>query len=410
MSAAAQKAAKKNTDTFIWEGVDRKGKKVSGETEAAGPAFVNAILRRQGINPIKVRKRPKPLFQSKKKITPKDVAIFTRQLSTMITAGIPIVQAFDIVGKGHENPSMRALLASIRADIETGTTMTQALRKHPLYFDELYCNLVAAGEQAGILDSLLEKIATYKEKTEAIKGKIKSALFYPTAIMVVAFVITAILLIFVIPKFQQLFSSFGANLPALTQMVVNMSHGFRHWWWLIFGGIGGSVFMIGYTYKRSLKMQYAIDKLSLQFPIFGAVIKKATIARFARTLATMFAAGMPLIDALDSVAGAAGNKLYFDGIMAMKTDISTGMQLQAAMNATDLFPNMVIQMVAIGEESGELDTMLGKVADFYEGEVDDAVAALSSLMEPIIMVVLGVIVGGLVIAMYLPIFRMASAV
>ncbi|HET9122857.1 MAG TPA: type II secretion system F family protein [Acidiferrobacteraceae bacterium] len=406
----ATTAENKKGSIFLWEGVDRKGRKVSGEISAAGLALVNAMLRRQGINPTKVRKRPKALFSSKKKITPKDVAIFTRQLSTMIAAGIPVVQAFDIVGKGHDNPSMRELLASIRGDIETGTTMTQALGKHPLYFDELYCNLVGAGEQAGILDTLLEKIATYKEKTEAIKGKIKSALFYPTAIIVVAFIITAILLIFVIPEFQSLFKSFGAALPSLTQMIVNLSQDFRKWWWAIFGGIGLSIWGFIYTYKRSPKMHYAMDRMSLQLPIFGIVIRKATIARFARTLATMFAAGMPLIDALDSVAGAAGNRLYYDGIMAMKGDISTGMQLQSAMSNTNLFPNMVIQMVAIGEESGELDTMLGKVADFYEGEVDDAVEALSSLMEPIIMVVLGVIVGTLVIAMYLPIFRMASAV
>ncbi|MHB1516376.1 MAG: type II secretion system F family protein [Acidiferrobacteraceae bacterium] len=409
MSATPQKLSKKMV-TFLWEGVDKKGKKVSGEAEAAGPAFVNAILRRQGISPTKVRKRPKPLFESKRKITLKDVTLFTRQLSTMITAGIPIVQSFDIVAKGHENPSMRRLLLTIKGDIETGTTMNVALRKYPVYFDALYCNLVAAGEQAGILDTLLDKVATYKEKIESIKGKIKSALFYPAAILVVAFIITAILLIFVIPQFQKLFSSFGANLPALTQMIVNLSIWFRHWWWLVFGGFAASVSSFLYAYKRSPKMQYTGDRLTLQVPIFGAVIKKSIIARFARTLSTMFAAGMPLIDALESVAGAAGNKLFYDGIMGMKSDISTGMQLQSAMSNCGLFPNMVIQMVAIGEESGELDTMLGKVADFYEGEVDDAVAALSSLMEPIIMVVLGTIVGTLVIAMYLPIFRMASAV
>ncbi|MHB1587636.1 MAG: type II secretion system F family protein [Acidiferrobacteraceae bacterium] len=407
--SANPKVVKKGS-VFLWEGTDKKGKKVSGETEAAGPAFVNAILRRQGINPTKVRKRPKALFQSKKKITLKDITIFTRQLSTMITAGIPIVQSFDIVAKGHENPSMRALLLTIKGDIETGTTMNMALRKYPAYFDPLYCNLVAAGEQAGILDTLLDKVATYKEKIESIKGKIKSALFYPAAILVVAFIITTILLIFVIPQFQKLFSSFGANLPALTQMIVNLSAAFRRWWWLVFGGIGAAISGGLYAYKRSPKMQYTLDRITLQLPIFGEVIKKSIIARFARTLSTMFAAGMPLIDALDSVAGAAGNKLFYDGIIGMKSDISTGMQLQSAMSNCSLFPNMVIQMVAIGEESGELDTMLGKVADFYEGEVDDAVAALSSLMEPIIMVVLGTIVGTLVIAMYLPIFRMASAV
>ncbi|MHB1952062.1 MAG: type II secretion system F family protein [Acidiferrobacteraceae bacterium] len=407
--SANPKAVKKGS-IFLWEGVDKKGRKVTGETEAAGAAFVNAILRRQGISPTKVRKRPKALFQSKKKITLKDITFFTRQLATMITAGIPIVQSFDIVAKGHENPSMRQLLMTIKGDIETGTTMNVALRKYPAYFDALYCNLVAAGEQAGILDTLLDKIATYKEKIDSIKGKIKSALFYPTAILVVAFIITAILLIFVIPQFQKLFSSFGANLPALTQMIVNLSAAFRKWWWLVALVIGSSISGLLYAYKRSPKMQYTMDRLTLQVPIFGVVIKKSIIARFARTLSTMFAAGMPLIDALDSVAGAAGNKIFYDGIIRMKSDISTGMQLQSAMSNCGLFPNMVIQMVAIGEESGELDTMLGKVADFYEGEVDDAVAALSSLMEPIIMVVLGTIVGTLVIAMYLPIFRMASAV
>ncbi len=403
-------AAKANSEVFVWEGTDKKGKRIKGETSAPSVAFVNATLRRQGINPIKVQKRKKPLLAKKKKITPKDVAIFTRQLATMVQAGIPIVQAFDIVGKGHENESMRELLTSIKQDIESGTGMSLALAKHPVYFDALYCNLVSAGEQAGILDTLLDKIATYKEKIEAIKGKIKSALFYPTAIIVVAFIITAILLIFVIPQFEALFKGFGADLPALTQMVITLSKFFTDYWWAIFGGIGGGVFAIANTYKRSEKMQHAVDRYTLKAPVVGEIVKKATIARYARTLATMFAAGMPLVEALDSVAGAAGNRVYYEGVMAIKNDITTGMQLQAAMNATGLFPNMVIQMVAIGEESGELDVMLGKVADFYEAEVDDAVAALSSLLEPIIMAFLGVVVGGLVLAMYLPIFKMAAVV
>lgn len=403
-------AAKANSDVFIWEGTDKKGKRVKGETQAPSVAFVNATLRRQGINPIKVQKRKEPLLKRKGKITPKDISIFTRQFATMVQAGIPIVQSFDIVGKGHENESMRDLLMTIKQDIESGTNMSAALGKYPVYFDALYCNLVAAGEQAGILDTLLDKIATYKEKIEAIKGKIKSALFYPISIIVVAFIVTAILLIFVIPQFEELFKGFGAELPALTQMVINLSKVFQEWWWLIFGSIAGTVFAVAHIYKRSEKMQHTVDRLMLKAPVIGPVVKKATIARYARTLATMFAAGMPLVEALDSVAGAAGNRVYYDGIMAIKGDITTGMQLQAAMGATALFPNMVIQMVAIGEESGELDTMLGKVADFYEAEVDDAVAALSSLMEPLIMAFLGVVVGGLVVAMYLPIFKMGAAV
>jgi len=403
-------AKKPKFQTFVWEGVDRQGRKSKGEMEAASVAFVNATLRRQGINPTKVAKRRAPLFQTKKKIKPKDIAVFTRQLATMINSGIPIAQAFDIVGKGHENPSMQELILRIKNDIEAGTNLTDALSKHPLYFDALYCNLVQAGEQAGILDNILDKVATYKEKIEAIKGKIKSAMFYPTAVIVVAVVITAILLIFVIPQFESLFKGFGADLPALTQMVINASRFLQEYWYIVFGILIGSVVFIGYTYKRSPKMQHTLDRALLRAPVIGEIIKKATIARFCRTLATMFAAGVPLVEALESVAGASGNRVYFEGTQQIRADVSTGMQLQAAMNATGLFPNMVVQMVAIGEESGELDTMLSKVADFYEAEVDDAVAALSSLLEPIIMVVLGVLIGGMVIAMYLPIFKMASAV
>ena len=373
-------------------------------------AYVNAVLRRQGINPLKVRKQASALFKRKRRITPKDVSIFTRQFATMIQSGIPIVQSFEIVGKGHDNPSMQELLASIRQDIESGTNLSTALGKHPLQFDALYCNLVAAGEQAGILDTILEKVATYKEKVEAIKGKIKSALFYPSAVIVVAFVITAILMIFVIPEFSNLFKSFGAELPALTLLVIHISNIFRSYWWAIFGGLGGAVFFFGYSYKRSLKMQHTLDRMILRAPVVGQIVKKATIARFARTLATMFAAGVPLVESLEAVAGAAGNRVYHDGIVDIKAEVSTGSQLQSSMDHTGLFPNMVIQMVAIGEESGELDAMLGKVADFYEEEVDNAVDSLSSLMEPVIMVVLGVIVGTLVIAMYLPIFKLAAVV
>lgn len=407
---AVATAKKPALDSFTWEGVDKSGRKLKGEMQAASDAFVKASLRRQGVNPTRVTRKSKPLFAIKKKIKPKDVAVFTRQLATMIQSGIPVAQAFEIVGKGHENPAMQELVLSVKQDVESGTALTQALAKHPLQFDSLYCNLVAAGEQAGILDAILDKVATYKEKIEYIKGKIKSALFYPTAVIVVAFVVTAILLIFVIPQFEALFKGFGADLPALTQFVIGLSRAFQEWWYVIIGGIIGAVVGLGYSYKRSPKMQHTLDRLLLRAPVIGEIVKKATIARFARTLSTMFAAGVPLVEALDAVAGASGNRVYYEGTLAIKSDVSTGMQLQAAMNATGLFPNMVVQMVAIGEESGELDKMLGKVADFYETEVDDAVASLSSLIEPIIMAFLGVVIGGLVIAMYLPIFKLAGAV
>jgi type IV pilus assembly protein PilC len=407
----AQATAKKpKLTTFQWEGVDKKGKKIKGEMDAASVAFVNAMLRRQGISPVRVKKRATALFTVKKKITPKDVSIFTRQLATMVSAGIPLAQAFEIVGKGHENPSMRALITAVRTDIESGTSMTDSLSKHPLYFDELYCNLVRAGEAAGILDAILDKLAIYKEKIESIKGKIKSALFYPTAVIVVAFLITSVLMIFVIPQFESLFKGFGADLPAFTKLVIDISDVFKSYWWAIFGSIIGSVMFFGYSYKRSMKMQHTMDRLLLHAPIIGEIIRKATIARFTRTLATMFAAGVPLVEALDSVAGASGNRVYFEATMDIKAEVTTGTQLQAAMAATELFPNMVVQMVAIGEESGELDSMLNKVADIYEQEVDDAVAGLSSLLEPIIMAFLGVVIGGLVVAMYLPIFKLAATV
>ena len=407
----AQAAVKKNKfNAFTWEGVDKSGKKVKGIMEAASVAYVNATLRRQGVSPVKVSKQRAAGFKFKKKITPKDISVFTRQLATMLTSGIPIAQSFDIVGKGHENPSMQEVIMSIKQDVESGTALAPALGKYPLYFDTLYCNLVQAGEQAGILDGILDKVATYKEKIEAIKGKIKSALFYPTAVIAVAFIITAVLLVFVIPQFESLFSSFGADLPALTKMVVNMSKVFQDWWWAIIGTIVGAVMFLSYTYQRSEKMHHTLDRLLLKAPVLGDIVKKATIARFSRTLATMFAAGVPLVEALDSVAGASGNHVYYLGTLAIKADVSTGMQLQTAMNATGLFPNMVVQMVAIGEESGELDKMLSKVADFYEAEVDDAVAGLSSLLEPIIMAFLGIVIGGLVVAMYLPIFKMAATV
>jgi type IV pilus assembly protein PilC len=404
------KPEKQKLHTFNWEGLDKKGKKVQGQVEGISVAYINAMLRRQGVNPTKVRKQQKSLFQRKKKITPKDVSVFTRQFATMVQSGIPIVQGLEIVGKGHENPSMQALLLSVKQDIESGTNLSTALSKHKLYFDALYCNLVAAGEQAGILDAILEKVAIYKEKIEAIKGKIKSALFYPAAVVVVAFIVTAILLIFVIPSFEDMFKGFGAELPAMTQMVIGLSHFVRDWWFILFGSlIGGIVFIIA-TYKRSEAMQHTVDRLILRAPVVGVIVKKATIARYARTLGTMFAAGVPLVESLDSVAGAAGNRVYYDGVMAIKNEVTTGTHLRIAMEHTGLFPNMVVQMVAIGEESGELDKMLGKVADFYEQEVDDAVEAMSSLIEPMIMAFLGVVVGGLVVAMYLPIFKLAAIV
>ncbi|RJQ45752.1 MAG: type II secretion system F family protein [Gammaproteobacteria bacterium] len=407
----AEKAAKP-LETFVWEGSNKQGARVKGEAKGVSPALVKADLRRQGINPLKVGKKPAPLFggRSKKKITPKDIAVLSRQLSTMISAGVPLVQAFEIVGRGHENLAMQELILAIKADVESGSSLAEAMEKHPRQFDELYCNLVRAGEQAGILESLMNKIATYKEKTEAIKGKIKKALFYPTAVLVVAFIITAILLIFVIPQFESLFKGFGADLPALTQMVINLSAIFQKWWWLIFGALGGGVYAIIEAKKRSRAVAHFFDRVMLKVPVIGAILNKGAIARFARTMSTMFAAGVPLVESMVSVAGASGNVVYSDAILRMRDEVATGTQMNVAMRNTQLFPNMVVQMVAIGEEAGSLDAMLGKVADFYEEEVDNMVDSLSSLLEPMIMAILGVLVGGLVIAMYLPIFKMGSVV
>ena len=403
MAASASKQI-----TYVWEGKDKKGKVVKGEMRATGDSFVSATLRRQGITVTKVKKQSS--FVSKGKITDKDITLFTRQLATMMKAGVPLLQAFDIVGKGHSNPAVAKLLGDVKADVETGSSLSASFRKYPLYFDALFCNLVGAGEQAGILDSLLDRLATYKEKIMAIKGKIKSALFYPISIIVVAFVIVAVIMIFVIPAFKELFDSFGAELPAPTLIVMAISEFFVNWWWAIFGSIGGGIWFFFYTWKRSEKMQSTMDRLILKLPVFGDVIRKATIARFSRTLSTMFAAGVPLVEALDSVAGASGNRVYYDATKRIQSEISTGTSLTVAMQNAEVFPNMVLQMTAIGEESGALDSMLSKVADFYEGEVDDAVDALASLMEPMIMVVLGVLIGGLVIAMYLPIFKMGQVV
>ena len=408
----AEKAIKQ--EIFVWEGTDSKGRRKKGEVSGSSMSMAKADLRRQGITPLKVSKKRKSILGSGgprgKKIVPKDIALFSRQLATMMSSGVPLVQSFEIMAKGNENPNMRTLINTIRSDIEGGATLTDALRKHPRQFDELTCNLVHAGEQAGILESLLNKIATYKEKTEALKSKIKKALFYPAAVLVVAFIITAILLIFVIPQFQELFSGFGADLPALTQFVINLSEAFQQYWYLIFGGI----FLAGYLFvqakRRSRKFDDGVQIASLKFPVIGVILTKAALARFARTLSTMFAAGVPLVEAMDSVAGAVGNAKYRDAVMKMRDDVASGTSLTTSMEMANVFPNMVTQMVSIGEEAGSLDMMLGKVADFYEGEVDDAVDALSSLLEPLIMAILGVLVGGLVIAMYLPIFQMGAVV
>src|SRR5471030_191342 len=380
---------------FAWEGKDKSGKTVRGELRAGGEAVVNVTLRRQGIMVTKVKKKA---YRSGKKITDKDISLFTRQLATMMKAGVPLLQSFDIVGKGHSNPSVSKLVMDLRADIETGTSLNQAFRKFPLYFDPLFCNLVGAGEQAGILEDLLTRLAIYKEKTLAMKAKIKSALMYPVSILAIAFIVTAVIMIWVVPAFKQVFASFGANLPTPTLVVMAISEFFVQWWYLIFGGIGGAIYFFLQAWKRSLAMQRRMDILLLKAPVFGNVIRKATIARWTRTLATMF------------VGGAAGNAVYLDATRRIQNEVSTGTSLTVAMQNADVFPNMVTQMVAIGEESGSLDAMLGKVADFYEEEVDDAVASLASLMEPAIMVILGVLIGGLVIAMYLPIFKLGSVV
>lgn len=404
----AQAAAKANM--FVWEGTDKRGKKVKGEMSGQSDAFVKASLRRQGINPGKIKKKSKPLFGGSKKITPKDISVFSRQMATMMSSGVPLVQSFEIVGRGHENPGMQELILAIKGDVEAGNNLAEALAKHPLYFDELFVNLVRAGEQGGILEALLDKIATYKEKTELIKSKIKKALFYPAAVLIMAFVVTAVLMIFVIPQFADLFKDFGADLPAMTLLVIAMSNFVVDNVILLFIGIVGGIVGFMELKKRSVAVQHIIQRISLKAPVFGDILVKATIARFARTLSTMFAAGVPLVEAMDSVAGAAGNVVYSDAIFKMRDEIATGQQLQVAMRDTNLFPNMVVQMVAIGEESGAIDQMLAKVADFYEQEVDDAVDAMSSLMEPLIMAVLGVLIGGLVIAMYLPIFKMGQVV
>ncbi len=393
---------------FVWEGVDKTGKKVKGEMLAAGEAVVRQILRRQGITVQKVRKQS--VLARARSISEKDITLFTRQLATMLKAGVPLLQAFDIAARSHSNPALQRLLGEIKSDVEAGTSMSQAFRKHPKYFDGLYCNLVYAGEQAGILDGVLDRIATYKEKMLALKGKIKSALFYPVIVIVIAFIITAGIMLFVIPAFKDLYGKSGADLPALTALVLHISDLFVAYWYLIFGGIIAAVLGSYQAIKRSPKVRAMVDRWSLQLPVFGPLIEKATVARWSRTFSSMFAAGVPMVEALDSVAGASGNAVFAEATRKIRSDVSTGASLATSLQSAKVFPNMLIQMVAIGEESGSLDTMLTKVADYYEREVDDAVAALSSLMEPIIMVVLGGIIGTIVIAMYLPIFKMGSVI
>jgi len=397
--------------TFLWEGKDRKGQKVKGETPGNNIALVKANLRRQGINPTKVRKKAKPLFGGgKTKVKAADISIFARQLSTMMNAGVPLVQSFEIIGRGHENKGMQDLLMKVKTDIEGGSTLSDSLAKHPYHFDELFCNLVRAGEHAGILDNILDKVATYKEKTEMIKAKIKKAMTYPAAIVVVSLLITTLLMLKVIPQFEDLFAGFGADLPAPTKFVIAVSKFFQSYWHIMFAIIGGAIYGVMQLKKKSLAFNHGMDKVMLKLPILGAIVRKAAIARYARTLATMFAAGVPLVEAMDSVSGAVGNVVYGEAVKKIRDEVATGTQLNVAMNNVHLFPNMVVQMTAIGEESGSIDTMLGKVADFYEAEVDDAVDNMSSLIEPFIMVFLGGLIGGLVIAMYMPIFQMGKVV
>jgi type IV pilus assembly protein PilC len=393
--------------TFLWEGRDRQGKTVRGEMRAGGEAVVNSALRRQGILVTKIQKRR---YRRGKRITDKDITLFTRQLATMLRSGVPLLQSFDIVAKGSSNASVAKLFTDIKGDVETGTALSQAFRKYPLYFDALYCNLVGAGEQAGILDDLLDRLAAYKEKMQAIKGKIKSALFYPMAVILVAAVVVTVIMLFVIPAFKQVFESFGAGLPAPTMMVIAASDFFVEYWYLLFGGIGGAGYFMLQAWRRSPKIQMAVDRAILKAPVFGEVLRKATIARWLRTLSTMFAAGVPLVEALDSVGGASGNHVYLMATKKIQQEVSTGTSLTIAMQNAQVFPNMVLQMSAIGEESGSLDAMLSKAADIFEREVDEAVASLSSLLEPLIMVILGVVIGGLVIAMYLPIFKLGQVV
>lgn len=406
-ATATVKAIKRDVP-FAWEGRDKRGQRIKGKSLAPDESALRIELRRQGIAPSRIRKQTQSMKGGK--VNAGDIAVFSRQLATMLASGIPMVQAFEIVGNGSDKPALQKLILDIKADIEGGTSLHEALAKHPLHFDDLYVNLVEAGEQSGALESLLDKVATYKEKSEAIKKKVKKALFYPAAVVVVAVIVTIVLMLFVIPEFQKLFQGFGANLPAFTQLVINISNYVRHDGILIALVIGAAGWAFFYFHKRSRKLRETVDRISLKVPIIGPILNKAAIARYARTLSTMFAAGVPLVEALESVAGATGNIVYEDAVMKMKDEVATGQRLQRAMEARGIFPNMVVQMIAVGEEAGSLDAMAAKVATFYEAEVDNAVDAMSSLLEPLIMVVLGVLVGGLVIAMYLPIFKLGEVV
>jgi type IV pilus assembly protein PilC len=406
-SGNASAVSSAQTSIYEWEGKDRQGKPARGEVRAAGENQVQAHLRRQGLVPIKIKKQR---LGSGKAIKAKDIALFTRQLATMMQAGVPLLQSFDIVGRGHANPNVARLLNNIRTDVETGSSLSAAFRKHPQQFDNLYCNLVEAGEQAGILDKLLERLATYMEKTEAIKSKIKSALMYPISVVLVALVVVAVIMIFVVPAFKEVFASFGADLPGPTLMVIAMSEFFVAYWWLMLGTLGGGLYAFIQAWKRNEQVQKLMDRLMLKIPVFGALIEKSCIARWTRTLSTMFAAGVPLVESLNSVGGASGNSVFADATTKIQQEVSSGTSLTAAMTQANVFPSMVLQMCAIGEESGSLDHMLGKAADFFEAEVDDMVGGLSSLMEPIIIVFLGGLIGGIVVAMYLPIFKMGQVV
>lgn len=404
----AEKALK--TSVFVWEGTDRKGGKIKGELTGANPMLVKAQLRKQGINPTKVRKKGISLFSAGKKIKPMDIALFTRQMATMMGAGVPLLQSFDIIGEGFENPNMRKLVDEVKQEVASGNSLANSLRKKPQYFDDLYCNLVDAGEQSGALETLLDRVATYKEKTESLKAKIRKAMTYPIAVVVVALIVSAILLIKVVPQFQSVFENFGAELPAFTQMVINLSEVLQKWWFIVLIGMFVVAFAIREAHRRSESFRNWVDRSLLKLPIVGMIIYKSSVARYARTLSTTFAAGVPLVEALDSVAGATGNVVFRNAVYKIKQDVSSGTQLNFSMRTTGAFPSMAIQMAAIGEESGSLDEMLGKVASFYEEEVDNAVDNLTTLMEPMIMAVLGVLVGGLIIAMYLPIFQLGNVV
>ncbi|MBS7663911.1 type II secretion system F family protein [Pseudomonas lalucatii] len=404
----AAKALK--TSVFVWEGTDKKGGKIKGELTGQSPALVKAQLRKQGINPLKVRKKPVSLFGAGKKIKPVDIALFTRQMATMMKAGVPLLQSFDIIGEGFDNPNMRKLIDEVKQEVAAGNSFAASLRKKPLHFDDLYCNLVDSGEQSGALETLLDRIATFKEKTEALKAKIKKAMTYPIAVIVVAVIVTAILLIKVVPQFESVFAGFGAELPAFTMMVVNLSRGLQEWWFVVLFIVFAAAFAFKESHKRSEKFRDFLDRTLLKAPIVGDILYKAVVARYARTLATTFAAGVPLVEALESVAGATGNVVFRNAVLKIRNDVSAGTQLNFAMRTTGVFPTMAVQMTAIGEEAGSLDEMLDKVAGFYEDEVDNAVDNLTTLMEPMIMAVLGVLVGGLIVAMYLPIFQLGAVV